>query len=212
MGGVMKKHLLLILICALSAFGAYSCRENLTEPYEYQERPRIDEFPNRVGMHWFYSVHDRITDETQTVLVAVEDKTILSTGKRATVWKIYFPDRTVTQYVTVEDDSVKIFRDTYGKYPVEIYILPLEIGNSWTVSTAVHDTNTVVRKESISVPAGRFTDAFRIERDWNIFENAATITTWFVAKVGMIKRDQRSMSLRGTTDQSWQLLSYDVKP
>jgi len=163
-------------------------------------------------MHWFYLVNDRIADRTDTVLVVIEDSTTLATGVPATVWKLYHPDRTVTQYVTIENDSVKIFRDSYGKYPVEIYIFPLEIGNYWTVSTAVHDTNTVVKRESVFVPAGDFKNPFRIERSWNIFENAASITTWFVPKVGMIKRNQQSMSLRGFTNQTWQLLDYDVKP
>ena len=75
------------------------------------------------------------------------------------------------------------------------------------------DSSRVVEREDVTVPFGTFDGSFRVDRLANGAVNYLLHTdTWLVNKVGMVKLRLIIFSLGPAAHETWELLSYEVRP
>lgn len=172
------------------------------------------EFPDNIGTWWKYKVYDSIYHTLDTVTISVIGHGKLDNGDNATVWAINSllngPD---TNYVTSKSDGIRIYPGKLTSAPViKRYVLPFNVGAKW-ITENILDTNRVTGKETISVVAGTFSDAYRIQRHTKEFPGLFIIDEdeWFVPDIGMVYRNYSWFGTPGVFHKTWELVSYQIK-
>jgi hypothetical protein len=169
------------------------------------------DFPNTINSYWKYTLYDSGTSTLDTVIVTVSHVGYLDDFTPATAWAFVSYSRGPdTDYVTTNGD-VKIHR--YNSYNTikKRYVFPLAVGNKWITQNQL-DTNYVTEQNSITVIAGTFSGAYRIQRNTNIPYGLNRIIEdeWFVPGVGMVKRMYKEMGQGAYFNQLWELVSYEI--
>ena len=172
------------------------------------------EFSDNIGTWWKYKVYDSIYNTLDTVTISVIGQGKLDNGDNATEWAINSllngPD---TNYVTNKSDGIRIYPGKLATAPVtKRYVFPLEVGVKW-ITENILDTNRVTEKGTISVVAGTFSDAYRIQRHTREFPGLFIIDEdeWFVPDIGMVFRNYGSYGTPGVISKIWELVSYQIK-
>ncbi len=195
--------IILILIIPL----LFSACENSTE--NNPPEAFTGSFPNKVGDQWVYAVHDSLSGSVDTLTVKIVGTTTVN-GKDLTIWVRNSHRYNDTLYVNVDNSTVYYYEDPYPNVVDHKIVFPLEKGETWTNPDQVSDSSVVKNIEDVSVPAGNFSNAFRIERNWGGFNVYGNSMTWFVENVGIVKFYRRIQGF-DNIKETWELLSYNVQ-
>lgn len=192
---------------AIALFAVSSCKQRVTQPPDGNV---ISDFPNKVGNVWTYSSYDSLANQSDTVIVRIVGQTTIPENKSVTVWQKSFGSHIDTVFVSISFDTVRIIPEAHinSQWVNTKYLFPLEVGKAWR-GDFVSDTSTVVENRSITVIAGSFPNAFRIEERWSALNDYGAVSTWFVPKVGIVKLHRREWGF-GFSNETWELLSYQV--
>ncbi len=166
-------------------------------------------FPNKVGDEWVYAVHDSLSGSVDTLTVSIVGTTT-GNGKDLTIWVRNSHTYNDTLYVNVDKSTVYYYEDAYSNVVDHTIVFPLEVGKTWTNPDEDSDSSIVKNKESVTVPADNFSDAFKIERNWGRSNVYGYSVTWFVENVGIVKMYRRIQGFDNIKD-TWELLSYNVQ-
>jgi len=202
-----KPILMLLLAGPLAIAG---CAESTTEPPEQQGNTT---FPSTVGSSWTYRWQDLNAGTTETVTANVFGTAPKAPYGTVALIAVEHPDRTDTLFQAVSGDTVKI--ESYGPNPYRPtpawFILPLEVGSMWWGATWI-DTTRVEGRDTLTVPAGTFTDAVRIHETWWGFNAAGDVMTWVVPGVGIVKEDRQEYELGPLQHYVRELTAYHIVP
>lgn len=165
-------------------------------------------FPNTVGDKWVYSVYDSLTNSTDTLTVEIVGTNSGSTN--ATIW--YFSSRIYndSMIVKVNKDTVYFYEANNPTLIDHKIVFPLQVNKYWYSNMVGFDSTIVRSKESVTVPADTYPDAYRLERKWGGLNVYGSSTTWFVNNVGIIKF-YRKITGDYFITETWVLLSYTSK-
>ena len=180
-----------------------SCKRSSTSAGE----PVVPDFPNNAGNYWVYSFYDSLANKSDILTITIVGQT---PDKSASIWQFKYSDRIDTQYVTISQDTV-IFapavNSPWSSYNTKIPF-PLLIGNKWR-GNYLNDSSYVAEINSISVPAGSFSNAYKIVEGWGGFNDYGSIISWFVPKVGIVRRYHKGVSF-GLANDTFTLVSYNI--
>jgi hypothetical protein len=180
-----------------------SCKNASTPSTE----PVPADFPNNVGNKWVYSFYDSLSNKSDYLTVTIVGQTA---NKSASIWQFKYSNRIDTQYVTVTSDTVHFdphISSPWSSYN-NIFLFPLQVGNGWR-GDYVLDSTYIAEINSIIVPAGSFSNAYNIVERWGGFNDYGSITSWFVPKVGIVRRYHRGISF-GEANDTFSLVSYNI--
>lgn len=176
----------------------------------------IDAFPNQTGDSWTYTAYDSIDKITKTINVKIIGDTVFTSGKSGNIRTYNYPfdtgygsqnvaARTLdTEYVSVDANSVNfIAKDAFYS---RRYVFPLYAGKTWQVP---HLTS-VVKVETITVPAGKFTKCFDIRTVIPSYNYVLIIEDWLKPKVGIVQRYIYERDMAPPDIQVWKLKSYKL--
>lgn len=172
------------------------------------------EFPNTVGTFWKYKVYDSVFNNLDTVLIQVIGNTMLQNGDNAAIWSLhslYYGND--TNYVTNKSDGINIYYNRYATSSIkERYVFPLALGKSWT-GQLIQDTIKVSEQGTVSVIAGIFSNAFKLNQDFRTYPglNITKQEEWFVPNIGMVSRQYRYSGTAGVENKKWELVSFLIK-
>jgi len=184
------------------------------------EKQQNDYFPNNIGYQWIY----RWTNNNLgTIKVEIVSQGILPNGVNAKIWKYTYKNTSQTYidtvWVSYINSDVRFYdnpcRTCSNQMPFERlhYILPLNIGKSWSTNAPYGDTTKVLNQESVSVPMGIFTDVFRLSKVRGYATNSWTNDTiYFKEQIGLIKLNQNEFNLGPVIGNGvWELISYNFR-
>ncbi|UCD20368.1 MAG: hypothetical protein JSU64_04310 [candidate division WOR-3 bacterium] len=156
-----------------------------------------DYHPLAVGLQWEYSVTqtDTVTIagiQVSTITAAVSSpygtlfEQVTSTDWEDTSTAAWLD----TSYLQENDGNVLFYNDLNDSEPDTLLVLPLVLGNTWTVRTEPWGdmTGEVLGLEEVSVPAGTFTESWRIR--YTGLDD--TGYSWFGPDVGLVKHEAAS--------------------
>ncbi len=83
------------------------------------------------------------------------------------------------------------------------------LGAGWR-GDFVTDTCWVPSGSEISVPAGDFSVAFRVEETWGALNSYGAVTTWIVPGVGVVMEDRQEVDLGPGPSYVRRLIDYNV--
>lgn len=155
----------------------YSCSENNEE--------QVDYFPNADGNWWEYQYSDSLTMRLE--LSGTE--TISSTEVQNLIWN--YEEETDTDYLLKNEAVIILYTTPDSWSAFTLAKLPLEEGNSWEAFQMIvlGDTTIITahveEKQSVSVPAGEFSECYSI-----YYENQTLgepIRIYFAPDVGPVK-------------------------
>jgi hypothetical protein len=161
-----------------------------------------DYFPNADGNWWEYQYSDSLTMRLE--LSGVE--TIDNTEVQKLIWN--YEGDTDTDYVLRNESEIILYTTPQSWSAFTLAKLPLEEGNSWQAFRIIvlGDTTTITahveEKLSISVPAGEFSDCYRIYYENQTLEQPIKI--YFAPDVGPVKFEY-------ATGGEEVLIDYDVE-
>lgn len=207
----MKQYLIFALLSIFISTLTSSCKKSPTTapPVAYNT-----EFPNNIGTFWQYKLYDSFYNRIDTVTIKVVRQTTLDNGEPASEWQVTsLYDPTATHYVTNKSDGIRIYNSTISSTgALKKYLFPLSIGSTWTTRYNI-DTNRVTQAGSISVIAGNFSNAYRINRDVVLLPgyNPIKEDEWFVPNVGMVSRYYFEIGPGYIIKNKWELLNYSIK-
>lgn len=144
-------------------------------------------FPNTNGYAWHYQVYSYFSPESYPIAMIFDGTTTVGSLTVQIQREEYYPPATyltIEALVMVDDNTVS----TYGtiSFPTtEAFVLlnfPLTIGKTW-LFTGTHEA-TVMTRESVTVPAGTFSDCLKVRY---IPSNRQTTDYWYARDVGLIK-------------------------
>ena len=174
-------------------------------------------FPRAIGMYWSYGVYDGLTDETDTVEVAVTDTISGINLGLTTIWRQLRNGSAETSLWEDRGDSIIIYDGGLIGMPVEKFLLPFELNATWS-GPADRDTSEVVAMNStVTVPAGQIDIVTQVDRRWNgDFEGGGDFSsTWIADNIGIVMRYRHAQYSDGahitvTQNEVWKLLDYDL--
>jgi len=168
-------------------------------------------FPNTPGSRWTYAVYHTHTRLRDTIAVSIVGTAPLGDRATASIWEYRSRFQTDTEYVAYAGDTVNTYvRDSAGFHLSNRYLFPLATGRRWS-DAFESDTSVVRGEEMISVPAGAFAHATRVDRSYPRRSTLPWINTWFVADTGIVKWEVVKYEFRPITEyerDQYQLLSY----
>ena len=165
-------------------------------------------FPNSVGSKWIYKTTN-LNNEVDTFTIQIVGDTILVGNEQATIWvsdintPSYFYKQFDTLYFESIDDTL-IFKRWWGYDWITMasYIVPFEVGNSWYDGTCYYS----IEEES---NVGSFTNAYKIKenRPWTTY--LITTDSWFVPRIGLVKRDFYESDFMYSYEEHWELIYFN---
>jgi hypothetical protein len=175
-----------------------------------QPKPAGD-FPNSVGSVWVYNVIDNLHHSARTVTVRVARETDLPRFGRVAMWEFSSPQETDTQYVAVSADTVLVLECTDPRYCATImkYVFPLEVGKQWDPGFYAGSTS-VTQEDTVTVGAGTFSQAFRLEQSWYALNEGGGSTIWIVPRIGIVQRSVQAHLWTSGVNETWELIHYDL--
>ncbi|MEE9443536.1 MAG: hypothetical protein V3V99_12805 [candidate division Zixibacteria bacterium] len=213
------RHLYLnLIIFAIAAFLISGCDD---DPVSSKKMGLVltsqHNFPKEVGMYWEYAVHDSLTGETDTVEVSIVDTLTVEDTLLTMKWNVNYSDGVIRRYYTFRGDTLMISNDSLMMESGEWFVFPFELNSMWTGPNIYDDTSRVTEIGTISVPAGTFTSATKIDRIWwRDFEGGGNYsTTWIADSVGMVYRHHLSQysdgaQLHTRVNETWELLNFNL--
>jgi len=157
-----------------------------------------------VGDSWTYAVFDSLGNTLDTVSVTVESPGA-DLRQFSSVWVFKGTSYHDTMYVVVENSSVMMFEDPRSLQTGATITFPLVEGASWGKSP---DSTVVYSATDVSVPAGTFDDAFRVDRHAVGFNYRLDSQRWIVPDIGIVQWDRTEFNLGPALNQRWVLMSY----
>lgn len=220
----MKKIFFLLLSVTVIII---SCKKTSNQE---STQNNIAYFPNTIGNNWRYKIFTLVDSlPFGTMYVNIIKDTILPNNDTAKVWAFDFVNAVTshhsfdTNYVVSNEQIVKIYKrpcpQSYcANYPLsenQRYILPLEVGKSWTWAyypSFVHDTTRVLYQDVITVPAGTFENAYNLLKTRPNGPNYYTRNTiWLVPYIGVVELNQFELNLGPVFGTGiWVLESYSL--
>lgn len=158
-----------------------------------------DYYPLTVGSVWNYTGYTTMSTSlasTDTMVkldqrVQITKSDTLNSGLKVVevvttiTQDMAMPDTTITSvdtsYYAETDSSVVAYSDKADTTAALVVRLPFEAGKSWTVGGL---TTTVVEQEDVTVPAGTYKKAWRLETS---AAGVATGKAWHANKTGLVK-------------------------
>ena len=198
----MKENILLIVSIALLLLNV-SCK-NSTAPLTNTSTP---DFPNTIGNKWVYSLYDSLSKTSEYLTITIIGQT---PDKSSAIWQFKYSDRIDTQFVTVSGDTVRFnphISSPWSSYN-NIFLFPLKVGNGWKGDYLI-DSTYVAEINSIIVPAGSFSNAYKIVESWGGFNDYGSIISWFVPKVGIVSLYHKGWSIP-VINETFNLVSYNI--
>lgn len=217
-GGAVRNLSLNLIILVLSAFIICGCDDDPISSRKSGTVPASqNNFPKEIGMYWEYAVHDSLTGETDTVEVSIIDTFAIEDDFLTMKWNVNYSHDVIGRYYAFKGDTLMISNDSLMIGGGEWIVFPLEIDNLWTGPNINDDTSRVTEVGNISVPAGTFESASKIDRVWwRDFEGGGNYsTTWISDSIGMVFRHQLSQYSDGaqlytSVNETWELLNFDL--
>ncbi len=158
-----------------------------------------DYYPLTVGSVWNYTGYTTMTTSlasTDTMVkldqrVQITKSDTLNSGLQVVevittiTQDMAMPDTTITvvdtSYYHETDSSIVVYPDKAATAGETVIRLPLEAGKTWTQAGA---TTTVVEQEDVTVPAGTYKKAWRLETS---VTGVTTGKAWYANKTGLVK-------------------------
>lgn len=119
------------------------------------------------------------------------------------VWVVEAPlgngRSTIYYYDRSGDTILKLVPDRTGNAERIVYLIqPLTVGQKWFDSNEKREETEVVACEPVTVPAGSFTQCFRLETKSNRVKYQQTL--WLASGLGVVKRTKFQTWSRGDTN------------
>lgn len=108
-----------------------------------------------------------------------------------------------TSFIQETENYILMYESKDDTAPDTMAVLPLESGKSWNMDSG---TATVVGQESVTVPAGTFSDCWKIA-----FVDADTMWVYVAENVGPIKIIWTETNTDTTMEMLMELEDYDVE-
>jgi len=204
-----------IIIPILLLISNFGCNEptqvNLTQK---------SDFPSSVGNEWTYATYDSIAHTLGTMEVQILNDISNSDTQSTELWQFKSETDTDTVVVVIRKDTVLFLN--YDLYPERNYpvlnlipklVFPLEVGNTWTINGGSRADKVLVDSlGNISVPAGKFTNAFQIKEEWRSLNASGSSVVWFVPKLGIVWLQIKAGNMVTlNTNTVWKLKAYNIK-
>ncbi len=211
----------------------------LCESANKSNKISIDDFPMTVGSQWTYLRTDSVyhygdpTREVvkETVAVQITSEQKGSNQEQILRWIRNFVNAIDTEYAVVKGDTVTLFTsiDSVKSSVVFRFVFPLKVGKRWSGHSTFRDSDyyAVMRAESVTVPAGKFSNAYLIFRRIADLGIPGVVKFWVVPKIGIVKMAREDFIIRDDfiiigkeyypTDYArkkfsiWELIRYDIK-
>ncbi len=167
------------------------------------------EFPSAIGSSWTYEWEDRSRDETDTVVVSVVGELDSPEVGRTRVWVFQHAGQPDTVFMTTVDDTVRFLRDLTRSSSSTRFVFPLYAGAWWRGDIAT-DSSWVREKSVVSVPAGDFQGAFRVEESWGVTNSYGQVNTWVVPGIGIAMEDREERDLGPGPSYVRRLIAYEL--
>jgi hypothetical protein len=196
----------IIYITIILAVFSFSCNETVISGPPHTS---TNDFPNSQESNWEYLVTDSLNNSTDTLRIIISGETSISTGETVTIWQMNYNERTDSNYVLFNQDTVKIFEDKEYLIDNIKIVFPLRTGFGWR-GDFITDTSYVSTVTDLSLPAGNFKQVFVIEREYGGFNEYKNMTIWFAAGIGIIKLSKREIGF-SFRNETWELLNYEIK-
>ncbi len=212
----MKTILKILLLSGIIGIIAIGCGKEKQLP---SNQKAAEVFPNKIGYQWTYRL-TTYNGNIGTVKVIIVSQGTLPNGTNAKIWKYtyIYPSRTYidTVWVSSNTNDVRIYDNPCwtctNTMPFERlrYILPLNVGKSWFTNAAYGDTTKVLDQKSVFVPAGTFSNVFRLSKNRGYVTNSWTNDTiYFKEHVGLVKLNQNEFILGPVIGNGvWELINY----
>lgn len=170
---------------------------------------QLESFPNSIGSSWTYEWESRWSGEIDTVVVTVVGAIDSSAVGPARIWVLKHSEWTDTLYEAVTGDTLRFLNSlTPGDLETAI-VFPLYVSATWKGAWWI-DSSWVPAREFLSVPAGRFSGAYRVEDRWRVLNSYGTVTTWIVPNVGIVMEDRREFNLGPGPNYVRRLLAFEI--
>ena len=206
------KHLGILSILFVTSVLDLSCKHNATEPAP--DKP-IAIFPNAVGNFWVYSELSQGSTQPETVTVRIVGDTIILGNIPVKIWLTTYDAHIETTFVKGSSDTIELIPKSFvnRNWGWDRYVFPLEVGRIWQGRyLPPYDTCSVVEVDTVSVPAGTFSNAYLIEETCLYPNTYLWVSTWMVPKVGITRQHSVGIDLGFQYDFTWELLRYNVSP
>ncbi|MCK5125326.1 MAG: hypothetical protein KAR42_03630 [candidate division Zixibacteria bacterium] len=180
-------------------------------------------YPNEIGMYWKYAVQDHLTGTTDTISASIiSSQTILTPEITTQTWHYYWHSSCVLfdKHVILTNDSLQIYSIDDEPFFEQLIRFPLDDNSGWSGPMSTHgsvDTSHATHVTSLTTPAGQFSSAIQIERNWHQdFEGGYKQSyTWLVPEVGLAKYQllvvySDGAHLDTTINQTWELAAYNL--
>ena len=164
------------------------------------------DFPNTVGSHWTYTVFDSVAQRSDTAIVTIVRRTVLPNASVALIWRMAYGNLTDSQYVDIANDTTNV--NYRGRQT--LYVFPFQVGSMWR-GFYVNDSNSVVHRGQITVPAGSFPSGFQIRECWSGLNDYGEVVTWIVPRVGIVDLRRKEYGFN-YTNLTWRLIGYTIEP
>lgn len=177
-----------------------------------------DYFPMGVGSTWNYSWMVIVTvgggapDTTSETVKTVAKATDQIGSEEVVMFITELSDKDTefeTTYVKKTDDDIIVYSSKTDTTPDRVMALPLEANKTWTVNEGY--TARAIGRESVTVPAGTYGKAWKIEYSLVTDSDTLKFHQWFAAGTGFVKyHSARSDSLMSMTMKQ-ELTSATIK-
>ncbi|MFC4231574.1 hypothetical protein ACFOW1_06720 [Parasediminibacterium paludis] len=206
----MKKSITMQLFFFLSATVFLSCHKDTI----VNNQKASEYFPNKIGNCWQYSVYDSSLQKQYDVTVSIIGTKKLIDGIDANIWQYQYPDKTDTNYVRLDVDTIKIYDKTRIEtlqglqFPLNTYVIPFKNGQRWDGKLLAVDSSYVTALTSISISAETFMNGFNIYH-YYLGPNIEYIDNYgFISNIGIVKMYLNHYNFAPRNKQLWQLKKY----
>jgi len=178
-----------------------------------------DYFPITVGSVWNYQSTSTVTapDTTITIVdttkVEVLGETTLNNGTKVFEVVAGGGQYADTSYYEKTDDYIFVYEDKASTTPDTALALPLEEGKSWNVhkDTSYTETMQIIKKESVTVPAGTYDDCWKAMAIYTDGTFSDTAYVWLAPEVGQVKMTYTEQDTNFSVDVKIELLNATIK-
>lgn len=174
-------------------------------------------FPNKIGNYWQYTVYDSSLQKQYDVTVSITATKKLVDGIDAYIWQYQYPDKTDTNYVRLDADTIKLYDkfriETFRglQFPINTYVLPFKNEQRWDGKLLAVDSSYVTSLASISTVSETFINGFNIYH-YYLGPNIEYVDNYgFISNIGIVKMYLNHYNFAPRNKQIWQLKKYYLK-
>jgi len=201
---MMKQH---VVFFALVAGSAFAC-SSPTKP------AGSEDFPNTLGSRWVYAVYDSLTQEQDTVLVRVAERTqmeLWGQSRPATRWRLAPALNDSIWYVITTGDTVRIWSGDEDRLLGLrfMYVFPLNVGKRWPEGACLDSTEVVAREQS-PIPDGSERTAYFLQSIGFCYNTLHKEERWFAPGVGLLSVNWWEKWVGVSRNETWDLISFEI--